>query len=217
MDKGQLKVTRFTLKKIKGLYIYLLDKYLSELELKKYNISSSNNIQSANIDVRAIKGNNITVLKGSVICEKSEIDSYTFIGFNALISKTIIGRYNSIANNVNIGHGEHPLHFISTSSFINETPYNVLTEKDCIITHDVWIGSGATIRRGVTLGIGSIIGANAFVNKDVPPFAVVGGVPAIVLKHRFPQEKIDRILASKWWEQDPIQAKLIINQLEKEG
>ncbi len=202
------------LKKIKNI----LSVYMAKPDTEKVRLSyfsrSFNHIHSDDVDIKAIKGNHITVLKGSYICENSEIGSYTYIGFNTFISKTNIGRYNSIANNVNIGHGEHPLHYISTSGIINETPYAELTKKACVITHDVWIGSGATIRRGVTLGIGCIVGANTFVNKDVPPFAVVGGVPSKILKYRFPEHKIEAILASKWWESDPENAKLVIKELD---
>ncbi|WP_295720294.1 CatB-related O-acetyltransferase [Mucilaginibacter sp.] len=194
-----------------------LKKHTEEQKRIQYFKKQSNNIHADDVDIKAVKGHNITILKGSYVCENSSIDSYTYIGFNTLISKTIIGRYNSIANNVNIGHGEHPLNLISTSSFLNDTPYEVLTQKQCIVTHDVWIGSGATIRRGITLGIGCVVGGNAFVNKDVPPFAVVGGVPAKILKYRFPQEKIDKILASSWWEKDVEQAKIIVKKLEEDN
>jgi virginiamycin A acetyltransferase len=205
------------LKKLKVILYAFLKKHTEEQKRIQYFKKQSNNIHADDVDIKAVKGHNITILKGSYVCENSSIDSYTYIGFNTLISKTIIGRYNSIANNVNIGHGEHPLNLISTSSFLNDTPYEVLTQKQCIVTHDVWIGSGATIRRGITLGIGCVVGGNAFVNKDVPPFAVVGGVPAKILKYRFPQEKIDKILASSWWEKDVEQAKIIVKKLEEDN
>jgi virginiamycin A acetyltransferase len=163
----------------------------------------------------AITGHHNTVMNGSLICANSIVDSYNYIGYHTLISKTTIGRYNSIANNVNIGHGEHPTDRGSTSLFMIDVSYEELTRLDCIITHDVWIGSAATIRRGVTLGIGCVVGANSFVNKDVPPFAVVVGVPAKILKFRFPQEKIDLILQSRWWEHDQQEARAILEQLEK--
>jgi len=187
----------------------------SSRQISGGDIGSSNWIESDDVSPKAIKGNHISILRGSVVCENSVIGSYNYIGYNTLISKTEIGRYNSIASNINIGHGEHPLDLVSTSLLINPVSYEELTRLDCIITHDVWIGSGATIRRGVTLGIGCVVGANAFVNKDVPPFAVVGGVPAVILKYRFPPAKIDKILASKWWEEDLEKARLTVKELEK--
>lgn len=181
-----------------------------------FDIHRTNNIQSADVSQLALNGEYITILKNSYVCDKSTIGSYNYIGYNTGISKTNIGRYNSIANNVNIGHGEHPLDKISTSSFIINTSYDELTKNDCTIAHDVWIGSGATIRRGVTLGIGCVVGANSFVNKTVPPFAIVGGVPAKLIRYRFGENKIARILASKWWELDPAAARAITDRLEKE-
>jgi virginiamycin A acetyltransferase len=204
------------IKRWKLILTDLLKKHTEEDRRNLYNSKNNNNIQSPNVAELALKGHYITILKGSYVCSNSIIDSYNYIGYNTLITKTNIGRYNSIANNVNIGHGEHPLHLISTSSFINNTPYEVLTEKECNIEHDVWIGSGVTIKRGVTLGIGSVVGANAFVNKDVPPYAIVGGVPATIIKYRFPPEKIDKILNSKWWEYELEKALPIIKELEKD-
>lgn len=198
----------------KSIVSNLLNKHAAEKERLGFNSATSNAIEPGDVSFGAIKGHDIVISKGCYISEDSSIDSYSYIGFNTSISKTSIGRYNSIANNVNIGHGEHPLHLIPTSSLFIEKPYETLTEKDCVIEHDVWIGSGATIRRGVTLGTGAVVGANSFVNKDVPPFAVVGGVPAKIIKYRFSEEKIAEILASKWWEHELEQARLIIKQLE---
>ncbi len=67
------------------------------------------------------------------------------------------------------------------------------------IGNDVWIGYGALIVGGVTIGDGACIGAGAIVTKDVPPYAIVGGVPAKVLKYRFPEQIIAKLLDEKWW------------------
>jgi len=166
------------------------------------------------VSLNAIKGNHITAMDGVYICNDSVIESYSFIGFNSLISKTTIGRYNSIASNVNIGHGEHPLDAISTNSFLINDYHNILTSKACVIESDVWIGVGSIIRRGVTVGIGAVIGANSFVNKDVPPFAIVAGSPARIIRYRFDQNKINEILKSKWWELELEDAKEVIKKLD---
>lgn len=176
----------------------------------------NNHIYSSMVDSNALIGHDITVQIGAYICRNTTIDSYSYVGFNSLISKTTIGRYNSIANNVNIGHGEHKIDAISTSSLIVDASYEELTNKPCVIQHDVWIGSGATIRRGVTLGTGCVVGANSFVNKDVPPYAVVGGVPAKILKYRFQEEKINKVLQSKWWELELEEAKIKIQDFKIE-
>lgn len=72
-------------------------------------------------------------------------------------------------------------------------------KRDTVVGHDVWIGHGATIMPGVTLGHGAIVGTGSVVTKDVPPFTVVGGNPARVLKMRFDQPVIDALLALEWW------------------
>jgi len=182
--------------------------------LYQFNQNTGNDIQSPDVNLACIKGSNISVQKGSYISGDSQIGSYTYIGFNNLISKSSIGRYCSLASNVNIGHGEHPANNISTSTLFLDFPYEVLTVKDCTIGNDVWIGVSCTIRRGVTIGDGAIVGANSFVNKDVPPFAIVAGSPAQIIRFRFAPEKIEKILASRWWDH-PLQiAKKIINDLE---
>ena len=71
---------------------------------------------------------------------------------------------------------------------------------DIIIGNDVWIGYETVILAGVTIGDGAIIGARAVVTKDVPPYTIVGGVPAKPIRKRFPQETIDTLLKIKWWD-----------------
>ena len=93
--------------------------------------------------------------------------------------------------------------------------YNELTKDKIIIGNDVWIGTDSIIRRGVTIGDGAVIGANSFVNKDVPPFAVVAGNPAKLIRYRFSQKKIDCILKSEWWLLDLEQARIAVEKLEK--
>ena len=155
------------------------------------------------------------IMVNSMISPDSTIGKYTYIGYNCIVTKTQIGNYCSIANNISIGLGEHDLDQISTSSYFYKNSYEELTKKDCVIGHDVWIGVDSIIRRGVRIGHGSVIGANSFVNSDVPDFAIVAGTPAKVIKYRFSPEKIQEILKSEWWLKDIDQAKAIIDRLQK--
>lgn len=157
---------------------------------------------------------NVEVMEGTRISTDCQIGDYTYIGYNCSITKATIGRYCSIANNVSIGQGEHDINRISTSSLFYDNPYQELTRQSCIIGHDVWIGVDAIVKRGVTIGDGAVVGANSFVNSDVPAFAIVAGSPAKMVKYRFPQQKIAEILKSNWWNEELQDAKRIIRRLE---
>ncbi|MGC5703635.1 hypothetical protein J4P02_25905 [Pseudomonas sp. NFXW11] len=136
------------------------------------------------------------------------------MGSNTSITKSAIGRYCSIANNVSIGQGEHRLDQISTSASFYDSPWETLTSNECLIESDVWIGVDAVILRGVKVGFGAVVAANAVVTKDVPAFAIVAGVPARVIRFRFSKEQQQLILDSRWWINDHEKAKSIIKQLE---
>lgn len=74
------------------------------------------------------------------------------------------------------------------------------TKGDTVIGNDVWIGYDATIMPGVTVGHGAIIATKAVVTKDIPPYAIVGGNPAKVIKMRFSESKVEKLLALAWWD-----------------
>ena len=126
-----------------------------------------------------------------------------------MIFNTEIGSFCSISYGVTIGPPDHNFNRLTTHPFLHNKKYNILEEQDllatskfdrqCKIGHDVWIGCNATILRGVTIGDGAVIGANSLVNKDVPPYAIVGGVPARIIKYRFSNEIIKELLSIKWW------------------
>jgi len=164
-----------------------------------------------------VAGTNTEIMPTAFVDNNCEIGDYTYIGNNCFLTKTIIGRYTSIGNNVTIGPGEHKLDRISTSAFFaKKDNYEELTEKDCIIGNDVWIGVDSIIRRGVKVGEGAIIGANSFVNKDVPDFSIVAGSPAKFIRYRFDESTIEKIKNSKWWEHDLNESKQIVQDLQRE-
>jgi acetyltransferase-like isoleucine patch superfamily enzyme len=108
-----------------------------------------------------------------------------------------IGNYCSIAEGVKFLAGvDHRLDLISTFPF---TDAHHITKGPIIVGSDVWIGMDATILSGVTIGSGVAIGAGAVVTKDVPPYAVVAGVPAKVIRLRFTPVQIERLLEIAWW------------------
>lgn len=137
----------------------------------------------------------------------SSIDRYSYTGANTVIKNVKIGKFVSIAWNVSIGGNTHDMNHITTHSFLVYPKWDMggngnwkSASEKCEIGNDVWIGSGANILRGVTIGDGAIIGASSVVTKDVPPYSVVVGNPARIIRMRCKQEWIDRLEALKWWE-----------------
>lgn len=119
---------------------------------------------------------------------------------NEVVGATLkIGAYCSIAEGVTFILGnDHPLNQVSTYPYkhmlVSSLISDAISKGDIIIADDVWIGYGATIMSGVHIGQGAVIAAGAVVTKNVPPYAIVGGVPAKLIKYRFPPEMVDELL-----------------------
>ncbi len=165
------------------------------------------------------------LLKGSLILEskvdktavvrrgcrvyESSIGRYSYATRDCLIHHAKIGAFCSISENCRLGLPSHPTHLVSTSpvflegenylgtnfSMIKHSPY-----RTTMIGNDVWIGENAIVMGGVKIGDGAIIGAGAVVTRDVEPYAIVGGVPAKLLRKRFDDDTIAKLLNSHWWE-----------------
>ncbi|HEX9062699.1 MAG TPA: DapH/DapD/GlmU-related protein [Clostridia bacterium] len=149
-------------------------------------------------------------------CDITEtiFDDYSYAAGNASIIYSEIGKFCSIASHVRINPGNHPMQRVTQHhctyrraqfGFGTEDDtefFNWRREHKCIIGHDVWIGHAAIIMPGVTIGTGAVIGAGAVVSRDVAPYSIVVGVPAQPIKKRFPDEIIEKLLDSKWWDWD---------------
>ncbi len=144
------------------------------------------------------------------VVANTEIGAYSYVSPRSEVRHARIGRYCSIGDHVDIRGSAHPQTWLSSHPFSYQNLYPhsrtyqpALTfggySERTLIGHDVWIGAHAIILPGVTIGTGAVIGAGAVVSKDVPAYAVVVGNPARVVKYRFEQDLIDRLLKSEWW------------------
>ena len=140
----------------------------------------------------------------------STVGDYSYVGGGTNLIHTDVCKFCSIACNCVIGMGAHTLDHISTSPIFTEREngtghswvshnINAAQAKKVEIGNDVWIGSRAMFLDGVSVGDGAIIGAGAVVTKNVPPYAIVGGVPAKIIRYRFSEDIIKELEKTEWW------------------
>ena len=148
----------------------------------------------------------------------SSIGYASYVSDHSFIKNTVIGRYTCIANEVMTVAGNHPTSFVSIHpafyslaqkpSYVKQSKFEDFKYLDSEkrisikIGNDVWIGARVTILEGISIGDGAVVATGAIVTKDIPPYAIVGGVPAKVIKYRFNEEIIQKLLKLKWWEKD---------------
>jgi acetyltransferase-like isoleucine patch superfamily enzyme len=153
------------------------------------------------------EGNSILYENGTL--GHVSVGAYSYLSQSAQISHLSIGRFCSIGPGLKSGFGIHPTDFVSTS------PVFFSTRKQCGTTfaqrehfteyeqtkigHDVWTGNDVYIKDGTTVGDGAILAAGAVVVRDVEPYAIVGGVPAKIIRFRFDERTIAELLRHEWW------------------
>jgi acetyltransferase-like isoleucine patch superfamily enzyme len=146
----------------------------------------------------------------------SSMNKHSFCGYNCEIIQCEIGSFCSIANNVIIGGGMHPMNWVSMSPVFYEGKDSVKAKFSehkraphlkTIIGNDVWIGENVLIKQGIKIGHGAVIGMGSIVTKDVPPYSIVAGCPAKEIKKRFNDEQINKLLKIKWWDFSDIKLK----------
>ena len=150
--------------------------------------------------------------------DHAQIGDYTYVCPKAQIVYASIGRFCSIAGNSKVGMPMHPICFLSTSP-IFYSPQNAIGQKwvkkntyfeefeKCKVGNDVWIGANAIVMGGINIGNGAVIAAGAVVTKDVPPYAIVGGIPAKIIRFRFEEPVRNALEQSKWWEKEDLYLK----------
>ena len=150
-----------------------------------------------------------SALSKHVRCYNVVLGNYSSIRNGSRAMNATIGNYSVISKDCEIGLGTHPTNYLNCHSiFYKNSPWGFHPEwvkpvgplvRRIHIGNDVWIGSRSIVMDGVHIGDGAIVAAGSVVTKDVPPYAVVGGAPARLIKYRFPQEVIDRLEEVQWW------------------
>ena len=149
-----------------------------------------------------------------------KVGKYLFVNIETVIYGNVeIGRYCTFARRCQIGGVEHPFHYLSSSFFrisqhwfpddpVSQSAPRIKNSlapgrkrsQKTSIGNDVWFGAGAIVLRGVNIADGAVIAAGSVVTKDVPPYAIVGGNPAKIIKYRFDDVIIEKLLKLRWWD-----------------
>jgi len=169
---------------------------------------------------KALRKMRMSAVKSSSVDPTSKLESgtnfnastmgrHSFCGYDCDIDAADIGGFVSIASNVVIGGGRHPMEWVAMSPVFYEGRDSVKAKfsthkrdpvKRVIVGNDVWIGRSAILLPGVEVGNGAVIGAGSVVTKSVPAYGVVAGNPARLIRYRFDENTIQRLLKTSWWE-----------------
>lgn len=183
------------------LFISIINRALSCLKLPEF-LQYRFNLYILRKKWKKLNKHNSTSLSSLANIDLISVGSKTYGDLNVNSSnnqsKLYIGNYCSIASEVLfLLNSEHPLNNISTYPFkvkVLSEPSESLSKGDIVVGDDVWIGCRATILSGVHIGQGAVVAAGSVVTKDVPPYSIVGGTPAKVIRYRFSEEIINYLL-----------------------
>lgn len=189
------------------------DKCVKRLFMLKYIIGRLKNLFNPAIALFTLIDNESTVDHHSRVYSgtkifRSSLGKYSYVGKRSSLVYAEIGSFCSIAGGVCVGLGEHTLSNLSTSPIFTErkngtghswTTKGIISYSKVTVGNDVWIGERAMIIGGCTIGDGAVIAAGAIVTKNVPPYAIVAGVPAKIIRYRFDSHTIEELLKLQWW------------------
>ena len=163
-------------------------------------------------DIKTAKLGRYTDIGERTILRDVTVGDFTYIERFSECIYTDIGKFCSIASNVRINALEHPMERLTTHKVsyrpneyfkfigLDQSFRERRQNRRVSVGHDVWIGHGAVVLPGRSIGHGAVVGANAVVTKDVPPYAIVAGNPARFIRHRFEPEIAARVIALGWWD-----------------
>lgn len=198
----------------------LVGRLFSKANSARLNLSILNKLRKANPGSTIMSANLHDVSLGEYVAildrvylNQVRIGNFSYISNDSTLTNVTIGHFCSIGPHVQIGLGPHPTKvFVSTypafyTNKISGCPRSFRNNKifdDSIpttkIANDVWIGSNVIIPGGIDIGNGAIVAAGSVVVKNIPPYAVVGGNPAKLIRYRFPADQIDMLLKTEWWD-----------------
>lgn len=199
---------KYFIQKIIKYFIVKIYGTQSDIEQILMNSSENNLFYNRNICGNSAISSKACIYPKYTLLD-SQIGDFTYIAQNATIRLSSIGKFCSIGANFVCGWGIHPTNGISTSPMFYSTQKQngtTLSDTDKIketlpihIGNDVFIGMNVTILDGVTIGDGAVIGAGSVVSKDIPPYAVAVGSPIRIIKYRFEEDVIHKLLNIEWW------------------
>lgn len=170
-------------------------------------IASTAEIDEAATVLHSKVGEHCWLAYGSMLCY-SELGTMSYLSTRTKVFSSSIGKFCSISWNVSIGPANHDYKRVSTHAMLYAKRFGMIEnveerfydqyDKETVIGNDVWIGCNAVIVRGVHVGDGAVIGANAVITKDIAPYTIVGGVNHVI-KRRFESKIIEKLLEIKWW------------------
>jgi phosphonate metabolism protein (transferase hexapeptide repeat family) len=156
-------------------------------------------------------GQYVEIGRGSRLAH-CEMDDYSYCDRFSDIANASVGKFSNIAAFVRIGATDHPMekaslhHFhYRSADYFNDANHDVAwfdhrRTRRTVIGHDTWLGHGVRVRPDVVVGHGAVVAGGANVTKDVPPFMIVSGIPAVPLRSRFTSSVADRLMALAWWD-----------------